>query len=55
MSALNKEDLGYLGIDFQYAVLRALIEDPELLQHTYKFIDQNVFSDPYLRRIVAFL
>lgn len=55
MSALNKEDLGYLGIDFQYAVLRALIEDPELLQHTYKFIDQNVFSDPYLRRIVGSL
>ena len=53
MAEINKENLDYRGIDFQYAVLKTLIEQPELLRNIYKFLDQNTFSDPYLRMIVG--
>ena len=50
---MDKKDLNYLGQPFQYAVLKALIEDPDLLRDIYPILDQNVFTDPYLRQLVG--
>lgn len=50
---MDKKDLNYLGQPFQYAVLKALIEDPDLLRDIYPILDQNVFTDPYLRQIIG--
>lgn len=49
----DKQDLEYLGIDFQYRAAKALIEDNALFKNIYKILDQNCFSDPILRKIIG--
>lgn len=52
---IKKDDLSYLGIDFQYAAVKVLFEDPQLLGDLYKILDQNCFTDTYLRQVVGTL
>ena len=51
----NKEDLAYLGMEFQYAAVKQIIEDPTLLPDIYAILDQNCFTNSYLRSIVGLI
>lgn len=53
MANLNKSDLGYLGIDFQYRFIKALMEDNGLFRDLHGIIDQNMFTDPLLKTYVG--
>ena len=55
MGEIKREDLAYLGMDFQYAAVKCLFEDPRLLADLYGILDQNCFTDSYLRQIVGML
>lgn len=55
MEKIKKDDLGYLGKDFQYAAVKCLFEDPRLLGDLYGILDQNCFTDSHLRQIVGTL
>lgn len=50
---MYSEDLSYQTIDFQYAVVKVLIEDPEFLILINDILDQNTFTDPYIRQTVG--
>lgn len=41
------------SLEFQYAAARAVIEDPKMLPTYYKIIDQNMFSNQWLRLIIG--
>lgn len=47
------EDLSYQSVGFQYAVVKALIEDPDFLTLINDILDQNTFTDPYIRQTVG--
>ena len=51
----NKSDLGYLGVDFQYKLINSFVEHPNYFRDMYKAIDQNMFTDRYLRTIVGIM
>ena len=53
MARVSKDNFGYLGIDFQYRLIKIFIED-----HTYfidynSIINQNAFTDTYLKTVVG--
>ena len=52
---VDKSNLGYLGVDFQYKLVKCLIEDQKFFIQIYHIIDQNMFTDEHLRRIVGFM
>lgn len=53
MAKLQKNDLGFLGLDFQYRLVKSFVEDPGFFRDLNGVIDQNMFSDVYLRSIVG--
>lgn len=55
MSKIVKNELGYLGVDFQYRLINAFFEDPDFFSDLYSVIDQNVFTDAHLKTIVGVL
>lgn len=54
MEKQNK-NLGYLGVDFQFRLVKALMEDKDLFRDLHSIIDQNTFTDPNLRLYVGLL
>lgn len=52
---LDKSNLGYLGIDFQYKLVKYFVEDHNFFEEVYDIIDQNAFSDINLRIFVGTL
>ena len=50
-----KEDLGYLGEDFQVELVKCFIEDQQFFVNIESIIDQNMFTEENLRRIVGFM
>lgn len=48
-------DLGYLGVDFQYKLVKLFIEDQEFFKSINTIVDQNMFTEDVLRRIVGFI
>jgi KaiC/GvpD/RAD55 family RecA-like ATPase len=48
-------DLGYLGEDFQYRLVKVFIEDKEFFVGLQHIVDPNMFTNEHLRRIVSFL
>ena len=54
MNKLNK-DLGYLGPEFQYRLAHHFMEDKKYFSDMYEIIDNNMFTDPNLRRFTGTL
>jgi RecA/RadA recombinase len=52
-STLNRSNLGYLGVDFQYRLISAFFIEPSFFTDLNMIIDQNMFTDKYLRGIVG--
>lgn len=53
MAKVVKNDLGYLGIDFQYRLIGSFINEPNFFKDLESIIDQNMFTDQYLRVVVG--
>lgn len=52
---INKDNLGFLGVDFQYKLIKAFIEEPEFFKGLYPIVNQNVFSESLMRTFVGTL
>lgn len=50
-----KTDLEYLGEDFQVELVKCFIEDQPFFKEIEPIIDQNMFTEDQLRRIVGFM
>ena len=53
MGKINKNNLEYLGTEFQYRLIKACIEDAGFFRDLNGVIDQNMFTETYLRTIVG--
>lgn len=51
----TKIDLGYLGIDFQHKLVKLFFEDSTFFTMINPIVDQNMFTEDVLRRIVGFM
>ena len=51
----TRKDLGYLGIDFQHKLVKLFIEDSSFFTTINPIVDQNMFTEDVLRRIVGFI
>lgn len=51
----SRTDLGYLGEDFQTELVKCFIEDQPFFKTVEPIVDQNMFTDDSLRRIVGFM
>ena len=53
--AIDKSNLGYLDIDFQYKLAKCFIEEPHFFSEISNIVDQNAFTDSLLRVFVGTL
>lgn len=53
MAKIAKNTLGYLGVDFQYKLISAFMENRGFFRDMYPIIDQNMFTETYLKTIVG--
>lgn len=53
MAKVSKDNLGYLGVDFQYKLVKIFIEDPNYFIDFVSLINQNAFTDTYLKTVVG--
>lgn len=53
MTQQNKQNLGYLGEDFQYKLIHAFMEDRDFFKELNSIVDQNMFTNPYLKVFVG--
>ena len=53
--AINKNNLGYLDIEFQYKLVKCFIEDPKFFSEVSTIVDQNAFTEQILRTFVGTL
>ena len=51
----DKSCLGYLGAAYQYNLVKSFIEDKEFFKSLNEIIDQNAFTEPVLKHIVAIM
>ena len=51
----SKTDLGYLGENYQYLLVKYFIETPKFFINLVPILDQNMFTDEHLRRIVGMM
>ena len=51
----SRKDLGFLGEDFQYKLVKELTDDKELFKDLNTVIDQNMFTDPNLKMYVGIM
>lgn len=50
---IDKSNLGYLGVDFQYKLAKIFIEDSKFFEDVVSIVDQNSFTEPLLRTFVG--
>lgn len=50
-----KNNLGYLGTDFQYRLISTFFVEPNFFKDMYPIIDQNMFTESYLKTIVGIM
>ena len=50
-----RSDMGYLGENYQYLLVKYFIETPQFFINLVSIIDQNMFTDEHLRRIVGMM
>lgn len=48
-------DMGYLGEDFQCLLVKYFIENPKFFMSLSSILDQNMFTDEHMRRIVGMM
>lgn len=53
MAQRNRENLGYLGEDFQYKLVHEFMDNHAFFEDLSPIIDQNMFTDPNLKTIVG--
>lgn len=53
MSKINKDNLAYLGLDFQYRLIKQMLVDGKFGESILDIISPNYFEDTHLRIIVA--
>lgn len=53
MAKLQKDNLGYLGVDFQFKLIKIFIEEPEYFIDFSSIINQNAFTETYLKTVVG--
>lgn len=53
MAKVVKNDLGFLGLDFQYRLISSFVNEPNFFRDYVSIIDQNMFTDTYLRAVVC--
>ena len=52
---VDKSKLGYLGLDFQFRLTKSFIEDQKFFMRLSQMVDQNMFTDENLRRIIGYM
>lgn len=50
---LDKSNMGYLGSDYQYRLVKCLVEEPGYFDSIYNIVEQNTFTEPILKQIVG--
>lgn len=50
---INRDSLGYLGIEFQYRLVKAFVEVPSFFREICNVVDQNMFTEPVLKTFVG--
>jgi replicative DNA helicase len=50
---IDKNNLGYLDLDFQYKLAKIFVEDSNFFEDVAPIVDQNAFTDPLLRMFVG--
>jgi hypothetical protein len=53
MSKINKENLGYLGLDFQYRLMHQVVVDIKFGESIIDILNPNYFEDTFLRKLAA--
>lgn len=53
MDRIKKDNLGFLGADYQYKLVSAFIHDKKYFEDIYSIIEPNAFTEPCLRGIVG--
>lgn len=51
----SRDNLGYLGVDFQYKLIKSFMDDHKFFRDLNNIIDQNMFTDPNLKTYVGVL
>ena len=49
---LDKNNLGFLGIDYQYRLVKCFVEDPKFFAELVNIVEPAYFTDPLLRLFV---
>ena len=52
-NVVGRNNLGYLGENFQFQLVKYFIESPKFFIGIVHLVDQNMFTDEHLRRIVG--
>ena len=52
---IDKTNLGYLGTEYQYRLVKCFIEEPKFFQEINSIVNQNMFTMPLLRSFVGIL
>jgi len=52
---IDKTNLGYLGSDYQYRLVKCFMEDPVYFPKICDVVDQNTFTEPLLKQFVGAL
>lgn len=55
MANVVNKNLGYLGSEYQIRLVNAFVNEPNFFRDMYSAIDQNMFTDAYLRGIVCIM
>ena len=55
MSKIVKNSLGFLGVDFQYKLISSFMSDSNFFKDLESIIDQNMFTETYLKTIVGIM
>lgn len=55
MNVEERNDLGYLGLDFQIRLIAQFINDNKFANSIMDIVDPNYFKDPYIRNIAAII
>lgn len=50
---IDKTNLGYIGEDFQYKLVKVFVEEPKFFEDSVSIIEPNAFTAPYLRDFVG--
>ena len=53
MAKINKDNLGYLGYDYQLRLMAQILTDTRFANSIIDIIDPNYFEDPYMKVMAA--